>query len=132
MNGQICKYCPNIIKSRGAVCSTCRSRVSRLNNPVRYAYLKLKDSAKRRNIVFAITLDWFKVFCKDTGYMERKGKMFNKYTVDRIKNDKGYEPGNLQLLTLSENSYKYQTADRYVYRANEMDQLTIEQILGII
>ena len=48
--------------------------------------------------------------------MEKKGKLFNKYTVDRIENHKGYEPGNLQLLTLSANSAKYQNVDKYIYK----------------
>lgn len=35
--------------------------------------------------------------------MGRKG---TSYTIDRIKNEKGYVPGNIQVLTLSQNSSK--------------------------
>jgi hypothetical protein len=78
----------------------------RENNPEMYAYMTLRDNAKRRNIPFTITFDYFKRFCRKTKYIQRKGIWHYSYSIDRKKNELGYVPGNLQLLTVSANSIK--------------------------
>lgn len=76
------------------------------NNLAGYTYNLLKQNAKRRKKVFTITLQDFKDFCNETGYLETKGKTKFKSSIDRKDHTKGYEKGNLQILSLSENSKK--------------------------
>lgn len=97
------KYCRNPTSS---YCSTCRSRKSKKRDLFRYAYQTLKDNAKRRNIEFTISFEYFKKFCIKTNYIGKKGITAESYTVDRKKNHLGYIPGNLQILTLRDNVLK--------------------------
>lgn len=83
-------------------------------NPKRSAYTALRDHAKARCVSFSITYDYYCGFFdaaagafKDA---ETRGEIV---TVDRIDASKGYTPGNLQLLTLSENSAK-SNKERYL------------------
>lgn len=84
-----------------------QNKIWRENNPEQYAYMTLRDNAKRRGIPFTISFAYFKRFCRKTKYIQRKGIWKYSYSIDRIKNHRGYVPGNLQLLTVSENSSKY-------------------------
>lgn len=73
---------------------------------MRSVYSMKKSDAKRRGIDFNWTFEQFKQFCKDTGYMEKKGKGPDDYVIDRIRAWEGYQPDNVQLLTQKENSKK--------------------------
>jgi len=75
-------------------------------NPLGYTYSRLKQNAKRRRKTFTLTLEQFGQFCTETNYLELKGKQGSNLSIDRINNGKGYEVGNLQVLTLSANSRK--------------------------
>jgi hypothetical protein len=86
--------------------STSRSRLCRTRNPVRYAYQTLKDNAKRRGKVFAITFEAFEAFCRKHEYVERKGIAPDSLTIDRIDFTLGYTPDNMTVLTLRDNSAK--------------------------
>ena len=99
------KYCRNIIK-KGNICNTCACRKKRNKNPIRYAYDVLKMNAKRRGKPFEISFEYFKQFAIETNYIKGKGRTKLSYSVDRIKNDLGYIEGNLQKLTVSDNSKK--------------------------
>lgn len=76
-------------------------------NPLSYWYAQLRRNAKRRGKKFTITLADFKEFCDKTGYLEKKGRGAGKITVDRVINELGYIPGNLQPLEHCENVRKY-------------------------
>ena len=89
-----------------AVCHKCRCRRYRANNPIKYAYESIKDSAKKRSISFTISLEDFTDWCNATGYADNKGKYRLTNHCDRIDATKGYEVGNLQLLTERENVQK--------------------------
>lgn len=103
-------------------CNTCRSRETRARNPISYAYFMLKKSAKNRRIKFTITMDWFRKFIAKTDYMEQKGQhLYDHLTIDRIENDKGYEAGNLQVLTRRDNSIKYWQDYRDKKKKEEQD-----------
>jgi len=78
----------------------------------RHAFLKARASAKVRNIAFSITPDDVtalmqetKGYCAVTGtpFSERriKGKRIRPFmpSIDRIDSTKGYEPGNIRLVT---------------------------------
>lgn len=73
---------------------------------MRAAYQALKDNAKRRGKDFNLSFDEFKLFCRRTHYLTKKGKTKESYSIDRIKNHLGYTPGNIQVLTLSRNTIK--------------------------
>ena len=99
------------MKSKKPLTSTERSRKARAADPVRYSYVSLRNNAKRRGKVFTITLDYFKQFCYATDYLKGKGRTATSYTVDRIDESKGYEPGNIQVLPLVVNIKKYLNYD---------------------
>lgn len=76
------------------------------NNLVGYTYCQLKQNAKRRNKVFTITVEDFREFCTKTNYLYLKGRTKNKMSIDRINPNMGYEKGNLQILSVSDNAAK--------------------------
>lgn len=70
------------------------------------AYQTLKYNATRRGLPFTITYKDFEKFALKTKLMTNRGRGKESYTVDRIDGQLGYVPGNLQVLTLSDNGYK--------------------------
>lgn len=108
-------YCNN--KAVGAMCSTCRSRKCRQADPVRYAYNNLKANAKRRGILFTITMEQFRLFCRKVKYVGFSGRSADSYTIDRIHGDIGYHIDNIQVLTNTDNIKKYFTYDWRTKRA---------------
>jgi hypothetical protein len=76
-----------------------------------YTYNALKQNAKRRGKEFTLTLEEFKTFCERTGYLDLKGKKGTSASIDRIDPSKGYELGNIQVLSLSDNARKAHTDD---------------------
>jgi hypothetical protein len=99
------KYCRRSV-NHGGFCSTCTSRKCRQKNKLRYAYVTLKNNAKRRKIPFTISFEYFSEFAIRTHYIQNKGITHDSYTIDRKENDLGYIEGNLQILTNSQNSSK--------------------------
>lgn len=91
--------------------STERSRRTRAADPIRYSFVTLRNNAKRRGKVFTITLEEFKQFCYATDYLKGKGRTATSYTVDRIDESRGYEPGNIQALRNADNVRKYLNYD---------------------
>lgn len=75
-------------------------------NPVRYYFDQLRGNAKRRGKVFTITIEYFRQFCADNNYIEKKGRGSSDYTIDRIRSWEGYVPGNLQILRSGDNIRK--------------------------
>jgi hypothetical protein len=95
-------YCRNKCKSK--MCSTCRSRKSRLADPVRYAFNNLRNRAKQRSLIFTITLEQFREWCSKVQYIGFKGRSSSSYTIDRRYNDLGYHIDNIQVLTKQQNN----------------------------
>lgn len=100
------KTCNCSKHKRCGLCNYCKVLKWRKEHPIEYAYQKLRGNAKRRGKEFTITLEDFKKFCYETEYIMRKGRTKISYSIDRIDDNKGYVPGNLQPLTVSENSKK--------------------------
>lgn len=98
--------CGNNRPKFDCVCPKHRKRIDKVTDPVRYTYNYFKSNAKRRKKDFTITLEYFRQFCKESGYMEGKGRTPDALTIDRVKNHLGYIPGNLQILSHSKNSAK--------------------------
>lgn len=108
--GQCSSYgCQN--EASGTFCGSCRSRLSRLADPERYAYQNLKHRAKERGKEFTLTLEEFKEFCVKSEYMKGKGKTIGSYNIDRIDNTKGYTRDNIKCLDKQMNIKKYYNHD---------------------
>lgn len=103
-----CKNNVRVLKGKpsGHYCNKCIKRKYAKSQPLRYAYDNLRNRAKQRNVKFTITFEYYKKFCEETGYAAGKGRKPSSLTIDRIKVWIGYEPGNLQVLTKSDNSAK--------------------------
>jgi hypothetical protein len=99
-------YCRGTARTGRRRCNTCQTRICRKNNPVRYAYDTLKANARRRGKPFTITFEQFWEFCYEYPYMAGKGRSGVSFGIDCIIAEKGYVPGNLQLLSNRENSRK--------------------------
>lgn len=93
-------------KKRTSLCVKHRYEQQIANSPCRHCYRHLKGSAKRRNKVFTITFEYFEQWCAETGYIEKRGRKAGYFTVDRIDDTKGYEPGNLQIMEHTANTRK--------------------------
>jgi hypothetical protein len=93
-------------------CHRCRKRSWYQANPISYKYSVLKNNARRRGIEFALTFEQFESFCMDIRYHELSGKKRNSYSIDRIDVRRGYVIDNLQVLTISENSTKWNNEDK--------------------
>jgi len=88
-------------------CCSCNYLQKKASNPVRVAYTSLKYHAKERGKEFSLTLEQFKEFCIKSNYLNCKGIEKHSYHIDRIDETKGYEIGNVQLLTNVQNVRKY-------------------------
>lgn len=101
--------CSNIPKGNRKLCNTHRSQLSRLKDPVRYAYNNLRTSANRRGIFFDLTYDQFSEFCYETEYLDKRGRSKGGFNVDRITEGKtpGYTKDNIQCLEKTKNIKKY-------------------------
>jgi hypothetical protein len=72
-------------------------------HPETYVLNAIRQRAKARGLPFDITLVQFREFCKQTGYIERRGREADSATIDRIDHDKGYHIWNIQIKTFLEN-----------------------------
>lgn len=97
---------PNLRVSQRSICDTCASRLFRANHPAHEAYRQIKDRALRRNQIFTITLEDLLRVPRIDEYLERRGRGIDDLHLDRIKVERGYVPGNLQVLTTAENLHK--------------------------
>ncbi len=99
------KFCRK--KSHRKYCPKCVSKKYRETKPLEYCYHALKNNAKRRKKLFALTLEEFKQFCVETNYLDKKGRTSKKYSIDRICNDVGYIRSNIRCITVAENTSKH-------------------------
>lgn len=88
------------------ICFKHKREKQKLENPFRYWYDVLRQNARYRKVEFTLTIEEFRKFCAKTNYLELKGKNAGSYSIDRKDNKKGYSYGNIQILTLSQNSRK--------------------------
>ncbi|SDT46632.1 hypothetical protein SAMN05192545_3954 [Maribacter dokdonensis] len=99
-----CKEKPN--KKKAGLCHKHYARKRREVDPVAVRYNQWKQSAKQRGKAFSVTLEQFRQFCRDTGYIVNKGRRGMSATLDRVINSEGYHIDNLQLLTNRANASK--------------------------
>lgn len=94
------KHCKNVH------CPKCVNRRWRERNPMRYFFNRLRYRAAERGHVFALPFEHYCELVLASGYLEKKGKTAASLSIDRIDEKKGYIVGNVQVITLSENSRK--------------------------
>lgn len=104
--------CRNNRSGKDRLCSKHRTVMRKHADIVRYTYDKLKSNAKRRGKMFTISISYFRQFCEDTNYIELKGRTALKMSIDRQDVTKGYEEGNLQIMSVGDNSAKYHNYER--------------------
>lgn len=78
----------------------------RRNNPLLAAYDALRHSARRRRIEFGISFEYFCGLADSFGYANDRHTGLNDLTIDRVKAERGYIPGNLRVLPKAENIAK--------------------------
>lgn len=104
------KYCRR--ESKGKYCYRCEHAHKKERNPYRYWYGVNKRNANRRALkngngkFWYITFEHYVWFCDTYGYLAIKGRRKNDASIDCIKNELGYVDGNIQPLTVGENSQK--------------------------
>lgn len=91
---------------RHLTCVKCRYRRWRANNPLKAAFKDIRHCAKTRRIPFSLTLDHFREICEKSGYLNFRGVKGLSLQIDRIDACKGYEDGNVAVITCSENAAK--------------------------
>lgn len=98
--------CGNAHTPKDRFCSKHRHRFNKEKDPVKYTFNRKKSNSRRRGIPWNLSLPEFRQFCEETGYMDKKGRTAFAASIDRIDPTRGYEIGNLQLLSLSDNTKK--------------------------
>jgi len=101
------KHCTRRSRADRSLCRVHDMRMWRAKHPERSSFVRLKGHAKERGIPFDLTFNQFMDVAKDFPFRTDKPEDFKEYlSIDRIDNNKGYEPGNVQCLTISENAKK--------------------------
>lgn len=78
----------------------------RLGNPARAKFDNLRTHARARGRRFTITFADFLAVTDLQTYVDSSGTTKHCYSIDRIKNELGYTPGNLRVIPIGENSAK--------------------------
>lgn len=99
----------------GRLCEQHNKALYRANNPLRYAYVNLRDNARRRRKAFSLSFEEFQALVLPTAYLDARGRTRYCLHLDRIDPLKGYEVGNLQIITCAENCHKGATSDKRKY-----------------
>lgn len=105
-NTKGCRNWINPEKNHNYYCPKCASRRFKEAHPLKYSFIKLKARAKERGHAFTITYGYYERLAIQSGYAAGKGRSADSLSLDRIDPRRGYEPGNLQVITISENSRK--------------------------
>lgn len=110
-------------KKKGGLCHKHYHIHRRIIDPIYNRYANFKINALRRKKEFTITLEQFRTWCKENGYLEKGNRGF-KCTIDRINNNEGYHIWNIQTKTMIANIKKYHESDKHL--TNETESLTPE------
>lgn len=99
--------CSRKRSGKSGYCSTHKRRLDKLRYPEYILYHWLKQNARKRGVEFSITLEYFKRWCAEEGFIDKKNSADKRYwSVDRKENSKGYVEGNLQAMPTTENAQK--------------------------
>jgi hypothetical protein len=106
------KFCRGKRHGGRRVCWKCHMRVDRLNNPLRASFATLRTNARRRGKPFDLTLEQYRQFVEEHGYLEGRGTHVGALHIDRKDPLKGYTIDNITVLTCTENSAKGAIEDK--------------------
>ncbi|MDP2687548.1 MAG: hypothetical protein Q8O62_10015 [Aequorivita sp.] len=109
-----CAYaCSNdAVARKGGLCHK-HYRLKRKNiDPVYDRYNLWKCSATQRGKSFVVSLEEFRDFCIETGYILKKGMRGKNATLDRDDVLEGYLMQNITIMTLRANVKKWHTEDK--------------------
>lgn len=109
-------YCRNKARKGRSICHKCKSRRYKRDNPFGYYYNSLRNNARARGIEFNLTREEFEAFWRrhPEEWEAKKRDDVSRWEIDRKDNRKGYEAGNLQLLTKRKNVIKYHEHDKFM------------------
>lgn len=93
---------------RTQLCSKHAMQVWRIECRLKAVFSACKDKARRRGIPWTISEEQFTRFCERNQYLERRGRKVGSFHIDRRDPLKGYVPGNIRILSVSENCAKAQ------------------------
>lgn len=99
--------CKHGTTKKTKLCDACRSKKSRLADPVRYAFQNLKNRAGQRGKEFTITLDEFRAWCIRENFTPGTGRASDSWSIDRDKNELGYTIDNIKKMRKGANTSKY-------------------------
>lgn len=99
-----CREKPNPRKA--GLCHKHYARKLRAEDPVQVRYNQLVQNAKRRGWGVFFSLNKFRQWCQENGYIVKKGRRGFSATLDRIDPRIGYYIWNLQILTNRANASK--------------------------
>lgn len=114
--------------NRGRICHKCLTRLRRLNNPLTEAFKILRNNARRRGKPFDLTLDQFRQFAEENGYLEGKGRHAGALHIDRKDPLLGYTLGNIRVLESTVNSAKGAIEDKLRHYNHQPLQGDLEDV----
>lgn len=103
-----CKQCTERESAKQrTICNTCRSRNYSAKHPLLKMFLDKKADAKKRNLTFELSFEYFKQLAEKHDLLNNRGRGKDSLTVDRSVNEGGYTNDNVSIMTKSENCKKY-------------------------
>lgn len=96
----------NPAPKKGGLCHKHFARRRRESDPVGVRYNQLVQNAKKRGWRVLFSIDKFRQWCEETGYILQKGRRGFSATIDRIDPRIDYHIGNIQILTNRANASK--------------------------
>lgn len=99
-------------------------------NPEKASYATLRDHAKGRRLAFTISFDYWLGLTDAFAYFEQSADCRGDVlSIDRREASKGYEPGNLRVVSISINSAK---GNRERYLPENVQALLERKRLSVI
>ncbi len=100
-------YLPaSAIQNHNKHCSKCMMRIWRINSGLKATLARLRERARERAIPFSLTEQQLLEVIGDSNYLILKGRVRGMLHLDRIIPAKGYVMGNVQVLSVTENTAK--------------------------
>lgn len=96
------------------LCGSCYKAQWRAANPERAAFGTQRDHARARRIPFTLTFEQWWAVVEPSGYMGGRGCLRHQLHVDRLDPSKGYEVGNIRVITCTENVVRENARRGYV------------------
>ncbi len=103
-------------------CGKCRYRRFRDKFPLKCAFNNLRKRARQRGKTFTLTFADYEKFAIESRYAAMKGKTKHSLTIHRKEHTRGYEPDNIQAVTMSLNArFRYANIPDYLLAEMEAE-----------